>query len=285
MRTWVRRLNSYDDVPQEFRSAFPEQGASFPYTLLIPEDRLSLFHKRNAKVFCLYDDRFLVLEAEGGRVRTFSSAFDEILYLEQGRVLLQSWLTITTLSGTVTIQFNTTNLQLIEPVIRTVRQGVSALPATETHAEEHELSKFDYLSSLNYKYMNYGRQSLCPGDVVRQIAYQPERCIAEGMNLFKNVVFRRYATSHLAILTEREVILIKENTPSRSERTTLYGGVFTYIPQQKIHDIAFTPNPENTCCTMEIALPKRICIRSEFSQDNAGLNALQQEAVDRKNFL
>ncbi len=285
MRTWVRRLHSYEDVPQEFQSAFPDQGASFPYTLLIPEERLSLFHTRNGKILCLYDDRFLVLEAERGRVHTFSSAFDEFLYLEQGRILLQSWLTITTLSGTVTIRFNTTNLKLLEPVMKKLRQGMKAPPLIETSPDEHELSKFNYLSPLNFKYMNYGRLSLFPGDAVRQIAYQPERCIAEGMNLLKHVVFRRYATSHLSVLTERELILIKENTPSRSAHTAVYGGVFTYIPQRKIHDITFTPNPEKACCTMEIALPKNIRLRSEFSLDNAELDVLQQAVAHGQTFL
>ena len=133
--------------------------------------------------------------------------------------------------------------------------------------------------------MNYGRQSLFPGDAVRQIAYQPERCISEGMSLLKHVIFRRYATSHLTVFTERELIQIKENTPTRSEHTAVYGGVFTYIPQRKIHDITFTPNPEKACCTMEIALPKNIRLRSEFLLDNAGLDALQQAVVHGKKFL
>lgn len=284
MRTWVRRLKSYDDVPQAFRSAFPEQGASFPYTLFLPEDRLSLFNKRNAKLLCLYDERFLLLEAKRDGVTTFSSPFGEILCIEQGKILLNSWLKITSLSGTVSIKYNTTNSQLLEPLIGNARQSMSAPPAHNKETDDdHERSKLNYLSPLNYKFMNYSRQSLFPSDPVRQILYQPERCIYEGISFLKKNMFKRFATSHLAILTEREVILIKESKAAKSEKSVLYGGIFSYIPRRQIQDITFTPDPENTCCTMEISLPKNIRLQSEFSLGSEELNAFKKEF--RKSFI
>jgi hypothetical protein len=63
MRTWPRRLKSYEEIPHEFRPAFPKYKGHFPYTLFIPEDRFSLFRKRNKKVICVYEDHFVFLES------------------------------------------------------------------------------------------------------------------------------------------------------------------------------------------------------------------------------
>jgi hypothetical protein len=61
MRTWSEVLSSYAEVPAEFQAAFPKQAADFPYTVLVPEDRLSFLQKRSAKLLCLYDDRIIHL--------------------------------------------------------------------------------------------------------------------------------------------------------------------------------------------------------------------------------
>ena len=107
----------------------------------------------------------------------------------------------------------------------------------------------------------------------------------EGVSLFKKKLFRRYATSHLSILTEREMILIKESAATRKEaafseddttRSYLYGGVLTYIPRPKIKNVSFVPDTHKSLCTMEIVLSENTKVISEFSMKNASLNAFQQ---------
>jgi len=281
MRTWVRKINSYEELPQEFQPAFPKNTDPFPYTLFIPEDRYSLFLQRSKKVLCIYDGQIVLLEIERRKVKKITSPISEVLCLERGKILLHSWLTIQTLSGTISVKFNTTNDRLFEPVIEEIRQGMANLrPDDATLGEkEQELAKFDYLSSVNYKYMNYGRQSIRPGDTVVGIAYQPERCIQE-YRLFNKTLFRRYTTSHLSILTEKELILIKENKQIKTAKEGLYGGVFTYIAHHRIQDISFVANPENTQGTMEIALPGNLRFRSEFSLDNEDLQVFQQKCYE-----
>jgi hypothetical protein len=127
--------------------------------------------------------------------------------------------------------------------------------------------------------MNFGRQSIRPGDTVVGMACQPERCIQEYA-LFNKTLFRQYTTGHLTILTEKELILIKEKKQIKTDKETLYGGVFTYIPRHRIQDISFTPNPENTQSTMEITLPDDLRLSSEFSLDNEELQTFQQKCQD-----
>lgn len=281
MRTWVRPLNSYADIPPEFRTAFPKYKGPFPYTLFIPEDKYTLFLHRNKKIMAVYDGQIVLLEAGRNKIEKISSPFSEVLYLERGKILLYSWLTIQTLAGVISIKFNTVSEELFEPVIAEIRQGMGISPAAEAapHEHEREAAKFDYLAKVDYQYMNYGRNSLRSGDTVIGILHQPERCV-QKYTLFNKTLFRRYTTSHLSILTQQELILIKQNKKIKTDKEALYGGVFTYIPRRRIQDISFSPNPEQTQRIMEITLPGNLRLRSEFSLDNKELPAFQQKCRD-----
>ena len=202
MKTWTRHLKSFEEVPEEFQPAFPEYKDHFPYTLFIPEDRRTFFvKKRNKKIICLYDDHFVFLEIPHNEVKTSTHNFTDVLYLERGKILLYSWLRIITLSGTLYIRFNTTNDYLFRPVIEKIRQGMSHAPrgvaSSEVEKDKRELSKFDYLIRVNYKYMNYGKDSIRPGDPVIGIVYQPERCVQE-FKLFNKTLFKRYAIKNIS---------------------------------------------------------------------------------------
>jgi len=276
MRTWARRLRSYEEIPKEFQPAFPKHEDQFPYTLLIPEDRFSLFRKRSKKILRVYEDRFVLLEALRNEIKTSSNMFADVLYLERGKILLYSWLKIMAPSGTPLIRFNTTNEYLFDPVIEKIRQGMSDSHPKDVALgeDEQELSKFDYLRTVNYKYMSYGRKSIRPDDSVISIVYQPERCIQE-FKLFNRTLFRRYATGHLSILTEKELILIKEDKQVKTDKDSKHGGVFTYIPRRQIQTVSFIPDPENSHCIMEITLPENTRLTSEFSSANEELELLQ----------
>jgi AcrR family transcriptional regulator len=281
MRTWVSKLKSYEEIPEEFQTVFPECKDSFPYTLYIPEDKYTLFLRRNKKILSMVDGQIVLLEAGRNKVEKLTSPLSEVLYLERGKILLHSWLTIQTLSGTISVKFNTTNECLFEPVIEEIRRGMGNIHIDHVvlGEDEQEHSKFDYLATVNLKYMNYGRKSIRPGDVVVGIVYQPERCIQE-YTLFNKTLFRRHTTDHLSILTEEEFILIKENKQIKTDKDDLHGGVFSYIPRHRIQDISFTPNPENKRSIMEIILPDDIRFKSEFSLDNEELPAFQQKCQD-----
>ena len=253
MRTWAKQIESYDDVPDEFRSVFAESAEPFPYTIFLPEDRQSK-HKEGSKLICLYEDRFTLFTFKRGELQTVSSAFADVIYLERGKVLLNSWLVIKTLSGTAVFQFNTTNDHLFQPIINSIREGM-------VHDSQHagdgvpDLSAFDYLDKINFKYMNYGRSSVRTGDEVIDITYQPEQDI-QAINFFGKTVYRRYKTSHLTILTAQELILIRESQPIRNNFDPTNGGIFIYIPRRNIAGVSFASDQEDALSTMNISLPK-----------------------------
>ncbi len=274
-RTWTRRIESFEKIPDEFQPAFPEYKNQFPYTLYLPENKFSQSFKRNKTIICLLGDHFVLMEHVRNQIQIASSKYVDVLYLERGRILLYSWLAIATPSGTLTFRFNTTHDELFAPIIEKIRDGMSAtLPAAvaSNGAGNHEpdLAGFDYLRTVNMKYLNYGKRSIRPGDSVISILYQPERCIQE-VNLFNRNLFRRYSTDHLSILTDKELILIKEEYKTRTSKNKFYGAVFTYIPRRQIVNISFAPSPENSLCTMEIRVPESAHITSVISTTNEEL--------------
>ncbi|GAK60232.1 hypothetical protein U27_00123 [Candidatus Vecturithrix granuli] len=283
MRTWSEVISSFQDVPAEFQPAFPGSETTFPYTVYVPADRLSFLQKRNAMLLCLCADRLVVLEALRDRVKTAVYPWQEILYLEQGRILLYSWLKVCSRSGASTATFNTVNVHQFEPIISTIRQTTTGSQSENGQKEQslRELAKFDYLSTLNFKFMNFGRQSIQPGDTVVNIAYQPDRCL-KTFTLFHKTLFSQYATGHLTILTGKELILITESKRTKMTHEPLYGGVFTYIPLQRIQKIAFYRDAEDSPCLMNISLSDAMHIEVEFARDNPDAEALKNVAKREK---
>jgi hypothetical protein len=82
-------------------------------------------------------------------------------------------------SGSSTATFNTVNVYQFEPIITTIRQATTESQSENGQKEQYldELAKFDYLSTLNFKFMNFGSQSIRSGDIVVNITYQPDRCL------------------------------------------------------------------------------------------------------------
>jgi len=189
MRTWAKQIESYGDVPDEFQSAFTESTEPFLYTIFLPENRQSK-HKEGSKLICLYEDRFALFTFEQGELQTISSTFADVIYLERGKVLLNSWLTIKTLSGTASLPFNTTNNHLFQPIIDSIREGMVQHTANEGD-DVPDLPAFDYLDKINFKYMNYGRGSVRDGDKVIDVTYQPEQGI-QAIHFFGKTVYRRF---------------------------------------------------------------------------------------------
>lgn len=280
MRTWAVLVESYEDIPVEFQPAFPEYKDHFPYTLFIPEDKKTKHRQQEKKMICLYEDYFVFSEFQQDELQTLSSKFTDVVYLERGKVLLNSWLMIETTSGTASLRFNTTNNYLFQPIIDKIRQGmVHPNPYDAASGKEIEdnsnLSKFDYLDKINFKYMNYGRTSIRDDDSVIDVIYEPEHNIQE-VSFFSKTIFRRYKTNHLTILTEQELILIREYKRIRNNFDLTNGGVFIYIPRCKIEDVSFISNQEDSLSTMQISLPGNVRLTTEFSSDHEELNQLQR---------
>lgn len=272
MRSWTRVISSFEEVPKAFHADFPREAA-FPYTIVLPEDKLSFLQKRREQLLCLGDDQIVVLESGRDQVNVTSHRIEDISHIEHGRELLHSWIKIGSSSGTSTLSFNTVTLRHFEPIFEKIRPN-TVLGEKQDSQSESALSAFDYLNTLNYKFMNFGRQSVRAGERVLQTLYQPDRCV-RTVTLFNKTLFRQYATGHLSILTEHELIVIRQTKRMKTEGQNIYGGIFIYIPLRQIHDLSFTSNEKKSLCVMTITLADKVALRSEFAPDNGELAAFQ----------
>ncbi len=93
------------------------------------------------------------------------------------------------------------------------------------------LEKFDRWVNVNYKFMNYAKRSLLGGEKVVHAILQPE--IRKSLlTILGKTYYRTLDPTHMSILTDRELIMIREET--RKSGDDRYGGIWQYIPLHKI---------------------------------------------------
>jgi hypothetical protein len=249
-----RAISSYEEIPTGFLAAFPGADEGFPYTVIIPEgEAFSLLESVNPQMLCLYTDRLVNLEAIEGEVQKSEYALSTISSVEHGRVLLNSWVTIHSASRTKTFNFSSSADQVFSPIIKALRAAANA-PASEDAAPQEEIAKLGHLWKNNFKYFNYAKQALSPGSAIRASVYQEDIPLSK-LNIFGKPVFSSYLSGHLALLTDRELIFIKESEEIRAIKDTSCGGVFSFIPLDMVKSITFSDtNDKKVDCIANISL-------------------------------
>jgi len=238
MASWTRVLASYEEVPDIYKGFF-ENGMT-PYTLLLPP--IMKPHGRTTEKL-VYDSHgaIHILERSGDQVAAKSYPYPSVRMMESGCILLDSWLTIRGVTGTgetsaSTIDFNTASARHFATFMEKLRPASPGVDASQASAEK---DKFNYLSSLHFKFMNYGRSSLVGGERVRQIIFQPE--MREPVWAMLGDMFQKTVTpAHLTILTDRELILIQDVPSAKKTQKTNYGGIWQYIRLDSIGSVTWT---------------------------------------------
>ena len=240
MDSWARPVKCLEEVPATFLKLFHEAAADqavFPLTVYAPPDRWGR-RKANPKLICLWDDRLAIIEKVGREIGKTVYCLPDITYLESGTMLLYSWLKIVGLTEkgmvTSTIEFNSVVEQFFRPLAEKMRLAMSRLnPGESVSIHEQEQQKFNIYQTVNYKFMNFAKRSLLKGESVVAQVLQPDIHV-KYLRRFNRLV----VGNHLTILTDREIILIKDAESLRSRNQTRYGGIWSYIPLHKIEDAA-----------------------------------------------
>ena len=264
--SWLTRVRTIDEVPETYRETFEDLVGSseFPYTLLTPSYQGFSFKGSEKLVFCL-KDRVYELSAAAGAVFCKFHPLKHVLYIEVGRALLHSWVTIcsTADNGEPIITdyiFNTISEHIFTPIvtdIRLVDHDPREIPL------DIQPANFDFLLRENMKLMNYARRSLLPDETPVMIVLQPE-IRKEIIRVFGKSLFKVVSLSHLTILTDRELILIQEGTGERGGEDIRYGGVFRYIPIGNIDSLKTTV-PKDDVFTMSVQFSCGVCLDSKFA--------------------
>jgi hypothetical protein len=272
--SWAKRIKSYADVPNAYKDFFDSllaNGREFPYTVLTPSYE-NFIHKTTEKLICDGGCELIVLEKSGNTFETQCYPLDRINYVEFRTVLLDASFKICGMTEfgvqtTSIIKFNSVTDHLFVPILRRIRlAGVN----TKQTVQSRELEKFDDLYQRSYKFMNYGKRSLLGGEQVLHIYLQPE--IRERILTFMGrTLFKTISPTHMSILTDRELILIKEEeTRNRKDR---YGGIWTYFPLRKISSLSLHEKTDHLfgltihlAEDMSLELPYQDSAREELNQ-------------------
>ncbi len=233
MSQWPIKVKRPDQIPDSFSEALDtEFGASWPYSVYIPPTKWDAAGKR-PKVFSMVDHGLMYFEDMKTEVRQLYYPYNDILYVEIGRMLLSSWMTI---HGMVdgqyrqsTVSYNTVRDDLFDPIINRIREQISP---DEALLEGQNGERLSDLKELNLKFLNYTKQSLLPGEKIINIIYQPS-VQEENDKMFDSLPDH----THAVVLTDNELILIKEDNHRYKNIHSNYGVVKDFIPLHHIRDL------------------------------------------------
>jgi len=267
--SWARIVESYDQLPEAFKDFFKtflDDTSAFPYAVRTPRFE-ELTRRENEKLIFSLDNKVYVLERIKDKLSVTCYPLEDISTIEVGAILLDSWIKISGVASngvltSSTLRFNTVTDFLFTPILGKIRP--TSTPGDTDQSSER--AKFDYLMPLNFKFMNYARHSLVPGEKVIHTVLQPE-IRAKLLTLFGRSLSRTISTAHLSILTDRELIMIRDEKTGRWGDKTKYGGVWNYIPLDKITSISLTPE-KGDLLVLSIHLPQNDHIDSLFSASN-----------------
>ncbi len=190
------------------------------------------------------DQALWILERVGSQVTAKSFPYQSIEQVETGNILLYSWLTLRGLTseglpGSVTIEYNpAVGERHLAVFLHKIRPQPREVEAASFAAEKN---KFNYLANLNFKFMNYGRSSLICGETVLDSLFQPE--IREpAWSLPGWTFYRSLSPAHLTILTNQELILLREDEHSQETRGGKYGGIWQYLPLRSLTSVSVAQN-------------------------------------------
>ncbi|MCJ7536638.1 MAG: hypothetical protein MUO57_14015 [Anaerolineales bacterium] len=241
--SWAKEIETIHRVPEiykEFYDEFLDKSSDFPYSVITPTFN-GFIHRENEKLICIQNNNIFILENVNNKLLRSCYAIGDINYVEFGTILLKAWIRITGLvdSGILsssTLRFNSVTEYMFYPFVNKIR---SAANNPSRFGKNSELSKFDYLSEVNFKFMNYARNSVLPEENIIDHVFQPE-IHSTLFTLFGKNFYRTISTTHIGILTDKELIIIQDTGGGRMNNNKRFGGIKYYIPLKKLHSVSLT---------------------------------------------
>ena len=263
--SWARLARSYDDVPEVFHdllATLTGDADTFPYTVLTPSFQ-GFLRRPSEKLICTFEDEVCVMEKAQSRAVSTCYPAREISTIEAGSILLKAWITLkgldsTSALSTATLQFNAVSESLFSPIINKVR------PLPDLFVDHSaEMDRFNCLAPLNFKFMNYARRTITPGERVIQFVLQPEVRV-DAPRLLGRSWWGTIHPAHLTILTDKELIIIRDEAGVRWNPDAKHGGIWTYVPLDKIAATS-VEKTDDGMLTVSIHLPENDRINLLFS--------------------
>jgi len=265
--SWAQAVASYPELPATYKpffDALPDaERTPFPYTVLTPTFK---GHRRpeNEKLVCRIGASVWVLEKIGDRLSSTCFPLADICYVENGMILLHSWITIRGVNSngvltSSTLKFNSVTDRVMAPLVEAMRPSLTGPGAP---AAGRDSSQFAYLATQSFKFRSYAQATIRPGESVVQTILQPE-IRSKLVRLAFVSLSRAVAPAHLTILTDCELIDIRDDISQRWLNGHPHGGIWTYVPLSRIVSISLDSKKKNTL-VLSVCLPGRQHFDSVF---------------------
>lgn len=244
--SWAKLIESYASLPEVYKGFFESflaDGREFPYTVLTPSYE-GFIHRTTEKLICNFGCEIYILERTGDSFEVQCYPIEEISYVEVRTILLDSRIKISGVTrqgvpASSTIKFNSITDYLFAPLLERIRLAACD---SVSEVQSSELEKFAGWISSNYKFMSYAKRSLLGGEKVLSAILQPE--IRERkFKVLGKTFYRTVSPTHMSILTDRELILIREDEKQIGDER--YGGIWDYIPLNKIETLSLSRKGDN----------------------------------------
>lgn len=257
--TWASRISSEGELPDEFRLPFRALRLAadvFPLVLFSPLFKCDGF-ENPPKLLVIADDQIICLERLRNAVVKVELRADEVHSVEWGTVLLDSWIRFLGQRergpASIRVDFNTASRDLFLPVLEEYRR--KHYEGSED-ACDHDPAPFDGLNRIDFKFMNYARQTLRPGVEVRH------HCLQGAVsNKILGVFETLKIPASMLIATQKELIVIREGD---GEVVGRYGGIWDYVLLDRIRRIRIQRPAARDVLQLEIQLPGDSSLACEY---------------------
>jgi hypothetical protein len=262
--TWAKPVKSFAEVPDAFKDffgSFQSAGQAFPYALLTPSYQRFL-HSTSEKLICDCGSEIAVLERSGNTILSHCFPLAGIRYVEVTSILLDysiqiNGVTSAGLPSSAILRCNSVSDYLFTPIVEKIRYA--AIGSKEA-VQSSELEAFDAWARSSYKFMNYAKRSLLGGEKLIHAVLQPEFRTSR-LEIFGLTYYSRISPALVCILTDRELIVIREAERKRAEDK--YGGIWDYIPLKNIASLSLRQAESNNL-VLSIQLPDSACLEFLF---------------------
>lgn len=248
MMAWSKVIESREEIPAIYQSDFEkyfEVGQSFPLVIWMPALERNL-GRTTERLICDTPEAVYIFEKNGQLVNSFSYLYENVYSVEDGNILLDAWLTINGQTKTgekraTTLYFNMTSKRHFEGILHKLRGFTQEADESSVAAQK---DTFNSLSDQSFKFMNYGRESILPGETVQQFVFQ-SGIKNPFFTIFGMTFYKPAALAHMVVRTDRELILIQETGDDKEMSPARYGGIWQYIPLHCVDSVTVENTAED----------------------------------------
>jgi hypothetical protein len=218
---WTKEINDFSTLPEtlqiEINKILDRQDNNHPLAIKVPANE---DHESPETLLIIFDDIVYILENHDEYVETNSIQYSNINFVELRIILLDSYIILNDGIINKKIFFNTSSDGFFHQLIEKIRNKQNPNDTFDLNYET-----LNYLEEIDIKLYNYSKYALKFHHDIVDSVYQNESI----GNAFG---------SSITILTDNELLFIKEPNKDKQPMDSLYGGQWLYIALDKIVDVS-----------------------------------------------